>query len=181
MGALMRLFATPTCSMTRSSVLEPSLHDLLFAPTMMRPSCSPTKKARMDIVEHKDKYDIVIDAPGLAPDDVSVKLEDGVLSVEGKHEIHETKEDTDGKVVYSERRRSNFLRRFALPDDADHSGINASQKDGVVTISIARSPPPAPVVRTIPVTRGTDADAGRLEGAEMDADATPAAAEHKDA
>merc|ERR1712182_33032 len=114
------------------------------------------KTARMDIIEHSDKYELVVDAPGLTPADIHVKLEDGVLSVEGKHEVHEKKEDSGGKVIYSERRRSSFSRRFSLPDDADESSIHAQQKDGVVTISICKAAPSAPRVRHIPVSSLAD-------------------------
>merc|ERR1712023_271048 len=140
--SLMTLFAGPTTM--HPTHLDRSLHDLMFAPTSCRSRCGSGSLARragggarMDVIEHSDKYDLVVDAPGLTPADIHVKLEDGVLSIEGKHEVHETKEDSGGTVIYSERRRSSFSRRFALPDDADESSIHAKQKDGVVTISIS--------------------------------------------
>merc|ERR1711912_35841 len=157
--SLMTLFAGPT-----PTHLDRSLHDLMFAPTSLRTRCGGGSSlarqhcggTRMDVIEHSDKYDLVVDAPGLTPADIHVKLEDGVLSVEGKHEVRETKEDSAGKVVYSERRRCSFSRRFALPDDADESSIHAKQKDGVVTISIGKAAPSAPRVRHIPVSSLAD-------------------------
>ena len=59
-------------------------------------------------------------------------------------------------MIYSERRRSSFSRRFSLPDDADESSIHAQQKDGVVTISIGKAAPSAPRVRHIPVSSLAD-------------------------
>merc|ERR1711907_242622 len=107
--SLMTLFAGPT----QPTHLDRSLHDLMFAPTSCRSRCGSGSLARracggarMDIIEHSDKYELVVDAPGLTPADIHAKLEDGVLSVEGKHEVHEKKEDSGGKVIYSERRRS---------------------------------------------------------------------------
>merc|ERR1712023_550088 len=159
--SLMTLFAGPTTM--HSTHLDRSLHDLMFAPTSCRSRCGSGSLARragggarMDVIEHSDKSDLVVDAPGLTPADIHVKLEDGVLSVEGKHEVHETKEDSGGKVIYSERRRSSFSRRFALPDDADESSIHAKQKDGVVTISIGKAAPSAPRIRHIPVSSLAD-------------------------
>merc|ERR1712178_354872 len=157
--SLMTLFAGPT-----PTHLDRSLHDLMFSPTSLRTRCGGGSSlarqhcggTRMDVIEHSDKYDLVVDAPGLTPADIHVKLEDGVLSVEGKHEVRETKEDSAGKVVYSERRRSSFSRRFALPDDADESSIHAKRKDGVVTISIGKAAPSAPRVRHIPVSSLAD-------------------------
>ena len=157
--SLMTLLGTPTS-------FEPSLQELMFAPMASRGRCGSgglarrhCRGSRLDVVEHSDKYELIVDAPGLSPGDIHVKLEDGVLSVEGKHEVRETKEDSAGKVIYSERRRSDFARRFSLPDDADESSIHAKQKDGVVTISIGKAAPSEPHVRHIPIVNGSDADA----------------------
>merc|ERR1712224_731706 len=140
--SLMTLFAGPT----QPTHLDRSLHDLMFAPTSCRSRCGSGSLARracggarMDIIEHSDKYELVVDAPGLTPADIHVKLE-----------------DSGGKVIYSERRRSSFSRRFSLPDDADESSIHAQQKDGVVTISIGKAAPSAPRVRHIPVSSLAD-------------------------
>merc|ERR1711975_159641 len=176
--SLMTLFAGPT-----PTHLDRSLHDLMFAPTSLRTRCGGGSSlarqhcggTRMDVIEHSDKYDLVVDAPGLTPADIHVKLEDGVLSVEGKHEVRETKEDSAGKVVYSERRRSSFSRRFALPDDADESSIHAKQKDGVVTISIGKAAPSAPRVRHIPVSGLAD---GACASPSPEAGAAAAPAQH---
>merc|ERR1712023_553695 len=131
--SLMTLFAGPTTM--HPTHLDRSLHDLMFAPTSCRSRCGSGSLARragggarMDVIEHSDKYDLVVDAPGLTPADIHVKLEDGVLSIEG----------------------------FALPDDADESSIHAKQKDGVVTISIGKAAPSAPRVRHIPVSSLAD-------------------------
>merc|ERR1712157_594321 len=142
--SLMTLLGTPTS-------FEPSLHDVMFAPMVSRTRCGSgglarrhCRGSRLDVVEHSDKYELIVDAPGLSPGDIHVKLE-----------VRETKEDSAGKVIYSERRRSDFARRFSLPDDADESSIHAKQKDGVVTISIGKAAPSEPHVRHIPIVNGS--------------------------
>merc|ERR1712146_332640 len=177
--SLMTLFAGPTTM--HPTHLDRSLHDL----------CSRRHRVAVDVAVDLWLDELVVarewtssniatsttsvDAPGLTPADIHVKLEDGVLSVEGKHEVHETKEDSGGKVIYSERRRSSFSRRFALPDDADESSIHAKQKDGVVTISIGKAAPSAPRIRHIPVSSFADgADAAPSPSRED----TGAAAQH---
>ena len=171
--SLMTLLGTPTS-------FEPSLQELMFAPMASRTRCGSGGLARrhcggsrLDVVEHSDKYELIVDAPGLSPGDIHVKLEDGVLSVEGKHEVRETKEDSAGKVIYSERRRSDFARRFSLPDDADESSIHAKQKDGVVTISIGKAAPSEPHVRHIPIVNGSDADADGANPSLLQEDPAP--------
>ena len=94
----------------------------------------------MQVVEHEHEYRVEIDAPGLAPSDIKVAIDDGILSVEGKrNETHE-KKDESGAVVYSERRSSAFARRIALPENHDPKGIAARAQDGVVSIVIKKKP-----------------------------------------
>merc|ERR1712023_282844 len=65
--SLMTLFAGPTTM--HPTHLDRSLHDLMFAPTSCRSRCGSGSLARragggarMDVIEHSDKYDLVVDA-----------------------------------------------------------------------------------------------------------------------
>ena len=115
-----------------------AMHQLLFQQPTGLSSGRPT--AAMQVVEHEHEYRVEIDAPGLAPSDIKVAIDDGILSVEGKrNETHE-KKDESGAVVYSERRSSAFARRIALPENHDPKEIAARAQDGVVSIVIKKKP-----------------------------------------
>ena len=64
-------------------------------------------------------------------------LEEGVLTIQG--ERREEKEEKDAKFHRRELSYGNFLRRFAMPDDADESKADATFKDGVLNVVIGRS------------------------------------------
>jgi HSP20 family protein len=106
-----------------------------------------------DIVERKDKFELITDAPGMTPDEIKVELtDDNVLTVSGSHE--ETKyvgdkgqqqqgeQQTEGgdRVWRSERRSYQFTRCFALPDNADPDNICAAVDKGVLTVCIPKRP-----------------------------------------
>ena len=161
---VMTLYSVPTCSH--------QFHDFAFAPAP-KARCGGARQrqcmtARLDVIEFKDKYDILIDVPGFGPDDVSVTVEDGVLVIIGSTphpSIPEEKaEEHQGKMQHSphERRRMGFERQLALPDDADESTIHASQKDGVLTISVGKALPPETRVRHILVTSEDGANAAPI-------------------
>lgn len=115
-----------------------AMHQLLFQQPTGLSSGRPT--AAMQVVEHEHEYRVEIDAPGLAPSDIKVAIDDGILSVEGKrNETHE-KKDESGAVVYSERRSSAFARRIELPENHDPNQIAARAQDGVVSIVIKKKP-----------------------------------------
>merc|ERR1712023_293137 len=114
-----------------------AMHQLLFQQPTGLSSGRPT--AAMQVVEHEHEYRVEIDAPGLAPSDIKVAIDDGILSVEGKrNETHE-KKDESGAVVYSERRSSAFARRIELPENHDPNQIAARAQDGSYRLSSRRN------------------------------------------
>ncbi len=90
----------------------------------------------VDIRESEHNYQIDVEVPAVASEDLSVSVTDGVLTVSGerKAEVSEAK----GKQHRVERRYGRFVRNFQLPDDADVNGISARNQDGVLYLAIAK-------------------------------------------
>mmetsp|Transcript_6172 Transcript_6172/g.13439 ORF Transcript_6172/g.13439 Transcript_6172/m.13439 type:complete len:166 (-) Transcript_6172:253-750(-) len=105
-----------------------------------------------DIIERKDAYELVADAPGFEPSDVTVELNDRTLTVHGKH-AHERKQQEGERVWRSERRAVQFSRAFTLPDNAQLEGITASLDKGILTVRVPKVPDSAkPQPKKITVT-----------------------------
>jgi HSP20 family protein len=91
----------------------------------------------VDIFEN-DQHEVVIKAelPDVKKEDISVTFEHNVLTLKG-----ERKWDSDVKrdqFQRSERFYGAFTRSFSLPGTVDATRINASYKDGVLTITLPR-------------------------------------------
>ncbi len=91
----------------------------------------------VDIRETEDNYQIDVEVPAVAAEDLSVSVTDGVLSVSGERKVSETK-DKDGRAHRVERRYGKFVRNFRLPEDADENGVGAESRDGVLYLTIAK-------------------------------------------
>lgn len=102
----------------------------------------------VDIRETETDYQIDVEVPAVAADDLSVSVAEGVLTVSGERKVQE-KTDESGRVHRVERRYGKFVRNFQLPEDADHEKISAESRDGVLYLSIAKRT--APEGRTIEV------------------------------
>jgi HSP20 family protein len=89
-----------------------------------------------NVVEREDGYHISADIPGVRDEDVDVTVQDGYLVVSGNRNQEQRKEG-DNYYVY-ERRYGNFSRAFQLPDNANVDSVEASLKDGVLEIRIAK-------------------------------------------
>lgn len=90
-----------------------------------------------DITETEKEYRVRAELPNVEKENVHVTLENGVLTIQG--ERREEKEEKGTKVHRRELSYGNFMRRFTMPDDADDANVNATFKDGMLNVAIAKS------------------------------------------
>lgn len=114
--------------------------DNLFQ-SLDRPS-APVRRADwlplVDIRESDRAYEIDVEVPAVAAEDLSVSIADGVLTVSGERKVTERSDEENNRVHRVERRYGRFVRNFQLPDDADHEKIEAESRDGVLYLRIAK-------------------------------------------
>jgi HSP20 family protein len=94
-----------------------------------------------DIFETGDALKIVMEVPGVPKDEVVVKLENDVLSVEGRIE---TTNYNGLEPLYTEYPIGHFARSFTLPEQVDPHNITAHIEDGVLTLTLNKKPESRP-------------------------------------
>ena len=102
-----------------------------------------SKSPAVDIGENKKAYILEFDLPGFSEKDVEVKVEDNKLkisSVNTEAENNDIEKNDEIQYLVKERNHSVFSRNFILPKDADREAISGSFKNGVLTVTIAKSP-----------------------------------------
>ena len=77
-------------------------------------------------------------APGLDASKVEVTLDRGVLRIAGERASGIPTDDAEVHVYTRERGTGSFVRTISLPDDVDPANVNASYRDGVLQVSVAR-------------------------------------------
>lgn len=77
-------------------------------------------------------------APGLDASKIDVSLDRGILRISGERDSGIPQGDPKLQIYTRERETGSFTRTISLPDDVDPAQVNASYRDGVVQISIAR-------------------------------------------
>jgi len=97
----------------------------------------------VDVREEKDKYFIDVELPGLSEKDVELSLKDRVLTLSTVKK-EEKDEKSEKRWIKRERREFKFSRAFSLPEDADEDAVNASFKDGLLTVQVGRKAEKAP-------------------------------------
>ena len=97
---------------------------------------------KVNVYEYDDKIGIIAEIPGLDKKDVSVDVEDGVLTISG--DKHGFTESDGAKCITRELKQSSFKRSFNLGDHLDGDDVTAEFKDGMLSISIPKKEPEKP-------------------------------------
>ena len=90
----------------------------------------------LDVWEGDDSVTYAFDLPGIAQDDISIEVEDGVLTVSAKRE--QSKEIDTERFHRLERRYGTFSRAVGLPQGVTEEEIRASYKDGVLEVVVPK-------------------------------------------
>ena len=98
--------------------------------------------AAFEIKETKEGYAFKADVPGVKESDLTINLTGNRLTVSGKREAEKHQEN---ETYFSyERSYGSFTRSFTLPEGIDGDKINASLKDGVLSINVPKKPDAQP-------------------------------------
>jgi HSP20 family protein len=91
----------------------------------------------VDIKEEPERFVLLVDVPGVKPEDIEVTMEQGVLTIRGERHVERT-EGEGSSFQRVERMHGTFYRRFSLPDSANPEGIEAHGEHGVLRITIPK-------------------------------------------
>lgn len=96
-----------------------------------------SKAPAVDVAEREKEYEITAELPGMDEKDIDVKVANGMLTIKG--EKKEEKEEKKKDYYVSERRFGSFQRSFTVPEDVAADKIDASFKNGVLTVVLPKS------------------------------------------
>jgi HSP20 family protein len=87
----------------------------------------------LDVRETEDEYLVMVDLPGVKSEDVTIELNDQVLTISGSRVPVET-----GESQLVERPYGSFVRNLTLPKGVDSDQIKADYHDGVLELHIPK-------------------------------------------
>jgi HSP20 family protein len=91
---------------------------------------------RVNVEERDDEIEITAELPGMEAEDVDLTLTDDALTISG--EKREEKEEERGNYHYMERSYGSFRRSIPLPGAVDADEVDATFKNGVLTITMPK-------------------------------------------
>ena len=107
---------------------------------------------QVEVVDNDKDVRISAELPGLEDKDVEVLMGDGVLTIRG-----EKKSAIDDKErAFSERHYGRFERRIPLAWEVEEDKIDASFRNGVLTVALPKVAESPPEVKRIAINRAGD-------------------------
>ena len=110
---------------------------------------SQTKITPVDLVDMGDQYKIVAEMPGVSKENLDVHITQNAVNIcgEAKTEIEEEHEG----YLRRERSYSTICRNMPFPEEVNPDKAEATLKDGILKITVAKKTPMKSKGRTIPI------------------------------
>lgn len=90
----------------------------------------------VNIREDEKTYNLELAVPGLDKKDLKIDINEDLLTISSESK-HETEESTNG-YKKKEFSYSSFSRNFYIPENVNREKIEASYKDGVLTVGLPK-------------------------------------------
>jgi HSP20 family protein len=91
----------------------------------------------VDVFEEDDKLVIKAELPGIDKKDISVDLQNGMLTLKGERR-HESEEKNGRNFYRREMSYGTFMRSFSIPQDVETDKVKAEYLNGVLTIEVPK-------------------------------------------
>jgi len=93
---------------------------------------------RTDVTENEKTLTMTVELPGVSPEDIELSVTGNTLCIKG--EKRGGHEENDGEARYAERQYGCFQRSIQLPPTVDTESVEATFKNGILTVSLAKKP-----------------------------------------
>jgi HSP20 family protein len=130
----------------------PTPRSLFDVEPLWRGDMGWSKVPAVDVTDTEKTYEVTAELPGMDEKNVEVKFANGVLTIKG--EKKEEKEEKQKDYHLSERRYGSFQRSFTVPDGVDADKIEATFKNGILTVSLPKTPEAQKKEKQIAIKKG---------------------------
>ena len=96
---------------------------------------------RTDVKEHEDHFEIDIDLPGFAKDEIELSLQNGYLIVGASKGLDKDEKNEAGKLIRQERYAGAMQRSYFVGKELTEEDIKARFENGVLNLCVPKKEP----------------------------------------
>lgn len=109
---------------------------------------------RIELKDLGNTYQVCAEIPGMEKKDINITLRENNLVIEGERKSEIKSTGKESGRYHSEISYGRFFRSIPLSEDIDRENVNASYKNGMLTVELAKNPEKAKKVRKISIGPG---------------------------
>jgi HSP20 family protein len=109
----------------------------------------------IDVFEKEDKFVVKAELPGMKEEDIDISVVGDTLTIKGERKAESEVEEED--YYYCERSYGSFSRSIAIPSNVDAKKIEANYNDGVLEVSLPKTPEVKPKKISVSAKKKTKA------------------------
>ena len=91
----------------------------------------------VDIIEYKTHYQVLVNLPGIQPENIDISYQNGILQISGELPCGYTAESVT--ILLKERAEGKFMRRIQLKLPVEADCINAEFQSGVLNLILPKT------------------------------------------
>jgi len=115
--------------------VDEAFAELIHGPWRSLPSAAGWQPA-IEVRETSEEYLVLVDLPGVTPEEVNVYVENQTVVVHGKRSSQ--RRGQAGAMIYTERTEGEFVRRIPLPSVVEGSLLQASFAEGLLFVRLPK-------------------------------------------
>lgn len=94
-------------------------------------------RARMDVIDKGDRFEVLVDLPGVKKEDIHVTIEGARVSINAEAKSEKQRREGE-RVLHAERFAASYARSFELPAEVTEEGAEAKYEDGVLKLTLPK-------------------------------------------
>ena len=112
-----------------------SLLDSMF--DALVPESSEQTRARLDVIERAERYEVQVDLPGAKKEDIRVDIHENQVRISAKAVVARELKEGD-RALRTERHSTQYGRSFELPQAVQEDAARAAFENGVLTLTLPK-------------------------------------------
>jgi HSP20 family protein len=103
----------------------------------LRPGAALANRARLEVAERDNHYEVRTELPGVDKDQISVDIDGAWVRIQAQRE--DRSEEREGeRMLYSELSQESYARAFELPQAVDTETAQARFDNGVLSLTLPK-------------------------------------------
>lgn len=106
-----------------------------------RQAADSSERARMDVIDRGDRYEVLADLPGVRKEDIQVTVEGNRVSIAAEAKAAQdakSGKEKSHRVLHRERCAASYARSFELPVEVSDEGAVAAFENGVLRLELPK-------------------------------------------